>query len=410
MNRRLAKIGSSEKHRFLCRSIPVFLFVCLGCVQVFTQNDLTRMQELFNEGNSFLNKGDHQKAVQKYDEAIAVSPTAPAVYLNRGLAYIYLSRFTNAHADVDKALALLNAVGNDQRQSAVGYQIRGLAFQSQGDLKSAIEAYSKAIELGPSRAAYWNGRGNSYQLSQRRKEAIADYTEAIKLDPRLPHSYINRSSIYRDQKKFNDALRDLDEALKIDKTIPALFLHRGNVYLDTGKFDEALNDYNNAISLQPKPEYFYARGRLHTMRGNYDLGVNDNTEALRRDPSNAEAYRNRAVAYSYLGKLDLALADLRNAVALKPNSVPLRFNLAIVLFRTGQISAAIDEATKVINITPEWQAPFLLRSAAYSKLGNVQKARLDRAQASKLNPKFVPDGEPVIAFSLDIIETENIEQ
>ena len=45
----------------------------------------------------------------------------------------------------------------------------------------------------------------------------------------------------------------------------------------------------------------------------YDEAIRDYTEAIRLDPKNAKAYRNRGLAYRRLGKYDEAI---RSAVAL----------------------------------------------------------------------------------------------
>ena len=375
-----------------------------------SQADFAKVQELFNTGNTLLNNGDAQQAVQKYTEAIGVAPSIAALYINRGLAYISLSKYPEAIADADKAIALSQGDSSQKTQSAIAYQIKALAVQSQGDNKTALDLYSKAIELNPSNPKFFNGRGNSYRLLERYNEAVADYTNAIKLDPTLPHAYINRAAVYRNMKNHDAALKDLDDAVRLDATNPALFLNRGNVYLDKGRFDEALQEYGRAISIKPRSEYFYSRALVYFKQGKYELCVNEATEAIKLDPANSEAYRARSTAYNRLGKDALALADIRKAFALNEKSLGIRYNLAFLLFKAGQYQSAIDEITKTISLDPKWRAPFVLRAAAYAKLGNAAKAKIDQAQAAKLSATYTPEAEIIFSFDLDILGFEDKKQ
>jgi tetratricopeptide (TPR) repeat protein len=374
--------------------------------QALSQEDAAKAQELFNAGNALLGKGEARQAELKYTEALAVAPNVPMLYINRGIAFASQSKFQEAISDSDKALELLGAGSFPQSYSAVAYQTKGLAHQNQGNYKLAGEFYSKAIELDPTNAKFWNFRGITHQLQNQNDEALKDFTKAIELDATIPHFFVNRGEIYRRLKDLTAALRDCDSATQLDKSNDMAYYNRGNTYIDLGKKDEALNDFNTAISLKPKSVYFYGRGRLYFIQGKYELAVKDNTEALATDPQNSSAYGNRGLSYSKLGKDTLAIEDLRKALTIKDDSAWLRYNLSYLLFKTGQFSAAAAESTKVIGIAPQWRAAYNLRAAAYAKLGNVAKAKADRDAAAKL-PAASRPAEDSSVFSLDIIVPEN---
>ncbi|HKP70315.1 MAG TPA: hypothetical protein VJV05_13590, partial [Pyrinomonadaceae bacterium] len=134
--------------------------------------------------------------------------------------------------------------------------------------------------------------------------------------------------------------------------------------------------------------------------------VKDYSEAIRLDASSVNAYGDRAVAYSRLNKDQLAIDDLRKAVSLKSGSARLQYNLGYLLYKTGQFDAAAHEATKVIGLAPNWRSPYTLRSASYTKLGNVAKAKADRDAAAKMPAGGAP-AEEMIFFEMEIrTETE----
>ena len=51
------------------------------------------------------------------------------------------------------------------------------------DFASAIEDYSKAIDLAPENARFYNGRGNAYGSAGNFHAAIEDFNKAIELNP-----------------------------------------------------------------------------------------------------------------------------------------------------------------------------------------------------------------------------------
>ena len=376
--------------------------------QLLSQADLEKLQELFEAGNTFLNKGDAQQAVLKYTEAIAVAPHVAMPYVNRGVAYISLSKFQEAAADADKALSLLVSGDQPSQYAAVAHQVKGAALQSQGNYSLAVEHYTKSILLKPDDARYVNNRGNAYRLLKKYDDAINDYTKSIELDPKFAMPYINRSSMYLRQKNTAAALKDVEEALRLDNSNETAYYTRASAYIELKKFPEALADYDRAISLKPRSEFYHGRSRLRFLQNQFEMAIADQTEAIRLDPSNVNAYSDRAVAYGRLGKNQLAIDDIRKAIALKSGSARLQYNLGYLLYKTGQFDAAVAEATKVMALAPNWRAPYTLRSASYAKLGNAAKAKADQAIAAKM-PAGAPPIEDMIFFEVEIqtdVETE----
>ena len=59
-----------------------------------------------NRGSVYHTLGQHQRAIQDYDEAIRISPQLAGAYSNRGGAYARLGQAANAEADQEKACRL----------------------------------------------------------------------------------------------------------------------------------------------------------------------------------------------------------------------------------------------------------------------------------------------------------------
>lgn len=362
-----------------------------------------KAQELLTYGNRLLQSGDAEQAAVKFTAVIEILPELAIGYINRGFAYASARRHAEALADAKKGITLAEKGPDADSYGAMAYQLRGHVHQDQGNWKLAIDSYSKSIELQPSNAKFRNGRGISYLMSGQNELALKDFDKAIELDPTLTQPYVNRAVIRRRLKKFDAAVSDIDTVLKLKPSDSMAYVNRANIFLDLKRFDDAIADYTKAISLQPKSDYFYNRGRAYLDQRNYEASIQDNTEAINREPNNHKAFYNRAIAYQRLGKVALAVADMRKSLQLNDKSAARRYNLAYLLLQAGQFAEAQNEATILINKFSEWRAPYLLRAETYAKTGNSVKANEDRRTALKLDAAWKPDEEDFFIFELTII-------
>jgi tetratricopeptide (TPR) repeat protein len=170
----------------------------------------------FSRGFAYGAKGDNDRAVMAYTEAIRFDPRYPVAYNNRGVAYGAKGDYEHAIADYTEAIRLNPKV-------ASAYANRGRAYRSKGDYERAIGDYTKAIRLDSKYAAFYNNRGLAYASKGDNDHAITNYTEAIRLDPKLANAYDNRGRAYRAKGENDRALRDFKEATRLDPQLaPAL--------------------------------------------------------------------------------------------------------------------------------------------------------------------------------------------
>ncbi len=94
--------------------------------------------------------------------------------------------------------------------------------------------------------AYYN-RGVAYDDKDEPARALADYDQAIKLDPKNASAFYNRGNSYRAKGDHDRAIDDYNEAIGLDPNLAEAFYDRGNAYRDKGDQDRAISDYNEAI-------------------------------------------------------------------------------------------------------------------------------------------------------------------
>jgi tetratricopeptide (TPR) repeat protein len=96
-----------------------------------------------NRGTLHLVRGETDKAIKDFSQAIKADPTLAAAYNDRGVALSSQHRQAEAIKDFTQALAL-KAENADQ----VTFN-RAMAYEDTGDVKRAYIDYRKAAELNP---------------------------------------------------------------------------------------------------------------------------------------------------------------------------------------------------------------------------------------------------------------------
>ncbi len=121
-------------------------------------------------------KGDLDRALADYDQALKLHANFPEAYVNRGVAYHRKGDYGRAIADFTQALAL-------NPNLAPAYYNRGTSYQRQGEPSRAITDYSQALTLNPRYIAAYVDRGSAYMDQGDYARAIADFTQALALNP-----------------------------------------------------------------------------------------------------------------------------------------------------------------------------------------------------------------------------------
>ena len=121
-----------------------------------------------NRGNIWFHRGDFDRAIADYNQAIQLDPKYGVAYTNRGSALGSKGNFDRAIADFDQAIQL-------DPKDADAYYSRGRAWSGKGDLDRAIADYNQAIQLNPKYGNAYVNRGSAWGNKGDLDRAIADY-------------------------------------------------------------------------------------------------------------------------------------------------------------------------------------------------------------------------------------------
>ncbi|XP_016312602.1 mitochondrial import receptor subunit TOM34-like [Sinocyclocheilus anshuiensis] len=99
-----------------------------------------KAKALKEEGNAFVKKGEHKKAVEKYMQSLGQDPTEVTTYTNRALCYLSLKMYKEAISDCDEALRLDSA-------NIKAFYRRAQANKELKNKKSAIEDLNSVLKI-----------------------------------------------------------------------------------------------------------------------------------------------------------------------------------------------------------------------------------------------------------------------
>ncbi|URD78268.1 Heat shock protein [Musa troglodytarum] len=196
--------------------------------------------------------------------------------------------------------------------------------------------------------------GNAAYKKKDFETAIQHYTRAMELDDQDISYITNRAAVYLEMGKFEECIKDCDKAVERGrelhsdfKMIAKALTRKGTALVKLAKFskdyDTAIETFQKALTEHRNPdtlkklndaerakkeleqqEYFdpkiadeeREKGNELFKQQKYPEAVKHYTEALRRNPNDPKVYSNRAACYTKLGALPEGLKDAEKCIEL----------------------------------------------------------------------------------------------
>ncbi len=128
-------------------------------------------------GHAYAELGDHQRALDYYQAALALHPTHNGVLYNRAILYYQRGEYALSLADL--AICL-----HDQPQWAWAHEYCGANYLALGEYTKAIASLTLALRYEPTHARTYYLRSRAYQAIGDHKRADDDHRVAAELDPK----------------------------------------------------------------------------------------------------------------------------------------------------------------------------------------------------------------------------------
>ncbi|MFC5408608.1 tetratricopeptide repeat protein [Larkinella bovis] len=195
--------------------------------------------------------------------------------------------------------------------------------------KNTETLWLNALRFYPENDQIREGLGDHYGKNNRIDEAMQQFQAAVQNGSSRYHCYEGLGNAYGLKNEPLKALEMYDQAIRMDSAKSDVYYNRGLTFNKLNRFQDALRDFNKALALVPEKDTIVltARGFSYLQLKQYRASLTDYNQFLRYKPNDPTALHNRGVSRFYLGDRAGALADIRRAVALKPDYEEARNNL-----------------------------------------------------------------------------------
>lgn len=228
--------------------------------------------------------------------------------------------------------------------------------------------------------------GMKVQTTSRSLVSEVSYKDALAASDRLK-ALANGDVSVRLPASYRPTAADLS-VLKTDKTGSADDLvTRGNTLMNNGQLDEAVADFNKALELDSNNVTARAdRAIAYSWMRKPDLAKQDIDAALSIDPTNAVALRARGLVAEIANDCAQAVKSYTDSLLSEPNNGFAIGHRAMCEQELGRYAEALTDIQAALKQSPQWPEMRLLKIEALVRLGQKEQADRETDQFAKDNP------------------------
>jgi len=241
--------------------------------------------------------------------------------------------------------------------------------------------------------------GDIYLKQGKPREALKAFDQALKLAPSFPEAHCNRGVALQEMGRLEEALKAEERALRHRPDYAMAHYNRGNVLKELGQLDEAITAYERALKQKPFAEARLNRGTALAGKNRLVEALADFRQARALKPDLIGAYLGEARAHGKLGQYDEALAAIQAALAVEPDNVEAMVAKASLLVRAERLDAALEVIDGLAAREPGHAGVRAMRSTVLRELGRYEEALKEADEAIRLAPKD-PDNYAIRALAL----------
>lgn len=193
------------------------------------------------------------------------------------------------------------------------------------------------------------------------------------------------------QEKMGDALEYFNKDISDNPKSGYPYMWVSYIYLAHEEYGKALDAANMAVKLLPKKDIEYLtfaygyRSKTYLCLGDTIKALADCTSAIKIDSKNTDLYNDRAQIYYELKRYDLADADYRKMIELKPGDVMGYMGLGRNANAQEQWEDAIKQFDYVIKLSSEYSSGYSFRAESYIGFKKWNEATDDIVKALSID-------------------------
>jgi tetratricopeptide (TPR) repeat protein len=417
---------TSSQNKLLVMASCILLLALTSAAPVFAQteeafgDDATDPIRLFERGQSAHARGELEKALSFYEQALKVRPEFPEAQFQRGNALASLGKLTEAEAALRVAISLkknwslpytaLGALLLRRERASEAEQLfrQALAIDARdgvalrlladtrlraGDAKEALELAKRATAIPDAPASAWVALALAQKATGDKTAAKTTLDRVLAEDPQNVAALIERADLSTDEKNFEAAIADLNAAAKVKPGDKAIASRLADTYQKAGKPEEALAVAKAAgLEVQAPPNSDGVIGTPEEIEAansaDPDTSRKGLEKLLEKNPRNAMLLARLGASYR-TDNPARSLEYFRQAAQIKPDSAEYALGYAAALVQARKFPEAVAILRQVVSRNPQ----------NYAAHANLATALYE----SKRYSEAVPEYEWILAAKPEVV-------
>lgn len=270
------------------------------------------------------------------------------------------------------------------------YFYRAIAKFNLDDFDGAEADASRALEINPFLADAWEVRGVARQNLGRYAEAVSDYEEALKAIPRNRQIMFNLSMALGAMKDYERADSAFSQLVEYYPNFDNAYLGRAMVRLEKTDTLQALADVERALEINSNAFNGYLMRSEIALKYENDKpkALANIDQAVKLKPKDPNLYINRAylryINDDYFG----SMADYTYALQLEPLNKTALFNRALLRTEVSDFDNALSDYNQILELEPENDMALYNRSVIQAEKGDYRSAINDISKLMEIYPSL----------------------
>nr|CAD7393397.1 unnamed protein product [Timema cristinae]CAD7425319.1 unnamed protein product [Timema monikensis] len=357
---------------------------------------MEKVAALKDKGNSALQAGKFDEAIQNYTAAIALDGSNHVLYSNRSAAYAKAGKYTQALEDAEKTVQLKPDWGK-------GYSRKGSALAYLGRIEESISAYEAGLRHEPDNAQLKEGleevKGQLFDnQGMSNPFKTPDLFSKLATDPRT-RSFLDDPEYVKLIQELQTNPRSLGMKLNDTRVLTTLSVLLG-LNINKGSTEDDMDTTPPPPKRQPPKQQPPPKPKEQKM----DVDLTDaQREALKEKELGNEAYKKK--------NFEEALKHYNKAVELNDKEITYLNNIAAVYFEQKEYKKCIEYCEKAVEVGRENRADFKLIAKAFTRSGNAYKKLGDLYSAKiafekSLSEHRTPEAKALLSDIEKVIKAE----
>lgn len=214
----------------------------------------------WEQGKKYLAEGKVPEAKEFFEKLLSQYPKDPDLHLFLGIISLRLRDPQTAETYLRKALVI--APDHVEARTLLGW----IDLEIKRDYASAIEEYSRVVQLRPKLPEAYNNLGVAFKKKGDSAKALENFDRALELRPDYSEALSNRGWVYVEKGQWGEARSDFKRALKFNPADEGALYGLSEVLKEARDYAGAQRALSRLIARSPNFVYWLEWGEIGLVR------------------------------------------------------------------------------------------------------------------------------------------------